>query len=112
MALFLQERLADDSKGALMSLEQLLRVCREMQLDPMAKWVPDLEADAELLDLCSDSQLREILIDHIAPEKQVKKWKRARMLKEALSGWPPGYLPMLLTPKVMLEATSEAQSAQ
>lgn len=100
MALFLQERLADTVKGQLMTLEQLLLVCHEMQLDPMAKWVPE----AALLELCSDVQLREILIDHIAPEKQVKKWKRARMLKEAIEGWPAGYVPILLKPKLMIEA--------
>lgn len=99
MATFLQERLADAEKGNLLSLEQLLLICRDMQLDPMAKWVPD----AELLDLCSDDQLREMLIDNVGPEKQVRKWKRARMLKEAADNWMPGCLPILLKPKVMIE---------
>lgn len=99
MATFLQERLADSTKGQLLSLEQLLLVCRDMQLDPVAKWVPD----AELLDLCSDDQLREMLIDNVGPEKQVRKWKRARMLKEAADNWMPGFLPILLKPKVMIE---------
>lgn len=99
MALFLQERLADSANGQILSLEQLLLVCRDMQLDPVAKWVPD----AELLDLCSDDQLREMLIDNVGPEKQVKKWKRARMLKEAADNWRPGCLPILLKPKVMIE---------
>lgn len=99
MATFLQERLADAEKGNLLSLEQLLLVCRDMQLDPVARWVPD----AELLDLCSDDQLREILIDNVGPEKQVRKWKRARMLKQAADNWMPGCLPILLKPKVMIE---------
>ena len=99
MATFLRERLANIEKGQLLNLEQMLLVCRDSKLDPVAHWTPD----AELLELCSDDQLREMLIDHVAPEKQVKKWKRARMLKEAVEGWPAGYLPILLKPKVMIE---------
>lgn len=100
IAEFLQARLAEDHTS--LSLELLLTICRELSIEPFAKWQPD----EKLLELCSDNQLRELFRDEMAPEKSVKKWGRDRLIKEALSNWPAGYLPPLLTPRAMMQPTT------
>lgn len=93
------------SKGETdLSLEFLTRVAATFNVNPLSKWVPD----AELLDLCSDAQLRELFIDHMAKPASVKKWGRERLLKEALNNWLPGYVPRLLTPEALLVTDTDA----
>ena len=96
---FLQWYLANDHSA--LSITMLKAICDEAKIFPFDKWQPD----AELLDLCSDDQLRELFTDSMAPEKSVKKWGRARLLKEALESWPAGYLPALLTPRALMSPT-------
>lgn len=101
---FLQWAFAEDHTP--FDLQMLVTIATELKVDPFAKWVPD----ETLLDLCSENELRELFTEKMAPEKQVKKWGRARLIKEALDNWPPGYLPLLLKPDCLLTPT-EAQAA-
>lgn len=99
MVEFLQDYLATDRSA--LSVSTIKLISHEAGINPLEKWQPD----AELLDLCSDNQLRELFTEQMAPESKVKKWGRARLLKEALENWPAGYLPALLTPRSLMTPT-------
>jgi len=96
LAKYLQETWAEGHTD--LDLPFMQRIADQLSVNPLAKWVPD----AELLDLCSDRQLREFFTDEMASPKSVAKWGRERMLKEAINHWPPGYVPVLLMPKALL----------
>jgi len=105
---FMLARLTDPKEASIFTLEQVCILCEELKVNPVANWVPE----QEMLELCSDAQLREILtLGDMATEKQAAKWNRKRLLKEAIDNWQPGYVPMLLTPSAMQQA-HQAQSQQ
>lgn len=91
--------------GISVGLPTLMHAADVLKLDPLKTWTPD----AALLGLCSDSQLRELFTDEMAPPKKVDKWGRKRLIDEALATWPEGYRPALLTPHFLMGRDMLAQ---
>lgn len=85
------------------SLKLMIDVADELGLKPFAEWKPN----AELLDACTDSQLRELFTEQMADPKKLAKWDRPRLIKELLEHWPAGYFPILLKPQSLLESQTE-----
>jgi len=97
---FLRDDLGSERGGLNYTLPLLIAVAKALNIDPLANWQPD----GPLLELCSTVQLKELFTDDMADPKKLKVWARARTLTEALNNWPPGHLPLLLTPTAITQS--------